>query len=158
MWILPVAGRFQCDSFLAVVRDFGFQRIVHTGCVSDAGIGNHDCGIGVHFDTQSAAASNYHISHLRRIRINEPGFFDSVLPLRVVIVMLLISGYVFAMPLFGFLPASATFLFLSFSYLWRKSVLVSLLLTFFSVVAVYLVFRQLFQVVLPQGTLLQGWF
>ena len=86
------------------------------------------------------------------------GFFQSILPLQLVIVVLLISGYVVAMPLLGFLLSSAIFLFLSFSYLWRKSLGISLLLTLFSVVSVYLIFRKLFQVVLPQGTLLPGWF
>ncbi len=86
------------------------------------------------------------------------GFFQSILPLRIIIVVVLITAYVIAMPWLGFLLASALFLFLSFSYLWRKSFLVSLLITLVAVVSVYLIFRKLFQVVLPKGTLLQGWF
>ena len=89
---------------------------------------------------------------------NTEGFFQSVLPLRLVIVVLLITGYVIAMPTLGFLLSSAAFLFLSFSYLWRKPVLISLLITVVCVASVYLIFRKLFQVVLPKGTLLQGWF
>lgn len=86
------------------------------------------------------------------------GFFRSVLPLRLLIMVALITAYVVAMPAFGFLLASGSFLFLSFSYLWRRSVFVSLLLTVVSLVSVFFVFRKLFQVVLPKGTLLQGWF
>lgn len=86
------------------------------------------------------------------------GFVESIVPVRLVIVVLLISGYVFAMPIIGFLAASAVFLFLSFSYLWRKSMLISLIVTLVSVVSVYFIFRQLFQVVLPNGTLFTGWF
>ena len=85
-------------------------------------------------------------------------FFQSVLPPRLVIMLLLITGYLIAMPAIGFLLSSAAFLFLSFSYLWRKSLVISLLITLVSVVSVYLIFRKLFQVVLPKGTLLQGWF
>lgn len=85
-------------------------------------------------------------------------FFQTILPVRLLVVVCLISGYVVAMPLLGFLLASAIFLFISFSYLWRKSFLVSLAITVGSVVCVYLVFRKLFQVVLPKGTLVQGWF
>lgn len=86
------------------------------------------------------------------------GFVQSVLPLRLLIVVALITAYVLAMPALGFLLASGAFLFLTFSYLWRKSVLVSLVLTVVSLVSVYLIFRKLFQVVLPRGTLFQGWF
>ena len=70
--------------------------------------------------------------------------------------VLLITGYLVAMPLIGFILASAAFLFLSFSYLWRKSLVVSLLITAVSVASVYFIFRKLFQVVLPSGSLLQG--
>lgn len=96
--------------------------------------------------------------HLGTEPRNHQGFVEKILPLRLVIVVVLITGYVIAMPQLGFLLSSAAFLFLSFSYLWRKPLLVSLLITLVSVVSVYLIFRKLFQVVLPQGTLLQGWF
>ena len=79
-----------------------------------------------------------------------------ILTVRLVIMVLLITGYLVAMPLIGFILASAAFLFLSFSYLWRKSLVVSLLITAVSVAAVYFIFRKLFQVVLPSGSLLQG--
>jgi len=89
---------------------------------------------------------------------NNQGFFQTILPLRLVIVVVLIAAYVIAMPLLGFLLASAVFLFLSFSYLWRQSLVSSVLITLVSVASVYLIFRKLFQVVLPEGTLLQGFF
>jgi len=89
---------------------------------------------------------------------SKQGFFRSILPLQLVVVVALITGYVIAMPLFGFLLSSAAFLFLSFGYLWRKSIVVTVLITLASVVSVYLIFRKLFVVVLPKGTLIQGWF
>jgi len=86
------------------------------------------------------------------------GVIQAILPARVLILVLFILGYVVAMPALGFLLASGLFLLVSFSYLWRKSFIISLLVTLVSLVSVYLVFRQIFQVVLPKGTLLQGWF
>lgn len=109
------------------------------------------------------------IQNLRKPRKSDSGALDpgsghlhgslqGILPLRLVIVVVLITIYVFAMPLLGFLLSSAAFLFLSFSYLWRKPLIVSLLITLVSVASVYLIFRKLFQVVLPEGSLLQSWF
>jgi len=77
---------------------------------------------------------------------------------RLALIVSLVAAYVFAMPYFGFMISSAFFLFLSFAYLWRKSVLISALLTAATLLAIYLIFRVLFQVVLPRGSLVQGWF
>lgn len=88
----------------------------------------------------------------------EQGFLQTVLPARLLVMMALITAYVIAMPAFGFLVASGVFLFVSFHYLWRKSLLISTCITLAALVSVYLVFRKLFQVVLPKGTLFQGWF
>lgn len=86
------------------------------------------------------------------------GFRQEVVPLRLVGVILLILAYVVAMPLLGFVVSSAGFLFLSIWYLWRKGPLVSAVLTVTSLAAIYFIFRQVFQVVLPQGSLMQGFF
>ncbi|NNJ76726.1 MAG: tripartite tricarboxylate transporter TctB family protein [Anderseniella sp.] len=85
-------------------------------------------------------------------------FRQEVVPLRLVGVILLILAYVVAMPLLGFVASSAGFLFLSFWYLWRKGPLVSAALTLASLAVIYFIFRQVFQVVLPQGSLMQGLF
>ncbi len=85
-------------------------------------------------------------------------FRQEVVPLRLVGVIMLILAYVVAMPLLGFVAGSAGFLFLSFWYLWRKGPLVSAVLTAVSLAVIYFIFRQVFQVVLPQGSLMQGLF
>jgi len=77
---------------------------------------------------------------------------------RLALIVSLLAVYVCAMPYFGFMISSAVFLFLSFAYLWRKNVFMSALLTAATLLAIYLIFRVLFQVVLPRGSLLQGWF
>lgn len=83
-------------------------------------------------------------------------FQQEIVPMRLVGVIELILAYVVAMPLLGFVVSSAGFLFLSFWYLWRKGPLVSAVLTLSSLAVIYFIFRQIFQVVLPQGSLLSG--
>jgi len=83
-------------------------------------------------------------------------FFIDVLPWRHIATIALILLYLLATPWLGFLVSSGLFLFAAFAYLWRRNLLISLLLSAFCLAAIYLVFRVVFQVVLPKGTLLQG--
>lgn len=82
----------------------------------------------------------------------------TILPRPVIIVTGLVLGYVLLIPLFGFMLSSGAFLFAAFWYLWRRGMLVSLALTSGSLVAIYAVFRIVFQVVLPAGSLVRGVF
>ena len=70
----------------------------------------------------------------------------------------LVLGYILLMPMLGFVASSALFLFCAFQYLWRKNPFIILALTAFTLTFIYVIFREVFQVVLPQGTLLQGLF
>ena len=85
-----------------------------------------------------------------------PGFLAEILTLRHIVVIGLVLAYVLLMPLIGFVASSAVFLFCSFQFLWRKNPLLMLALTGVTLVIIYVVFREVFQVVLPQGILLQG--
>ena len=82
----------------------------------------------------------------------------TVLPVRLIVVIGLVVLYVMVMPYVGFMVASAGFLFAVFSYLWRRRLPVTVLLTTVTLASIYVVFRILFQVVLPKGTLVQGLF
>ncbi len=86
--------------------------------------------------------------HVRR-------FFAEVTPVRLIVMLALICLYVAAMPLVGFVGSSAGFLFLAIVYLWRKNLLLCALVSAGSLAVIYAVFRLLFQVVLPQGSLWQ---
>lgn len=86
------------------------------------------------------------------------GFLREILPLRHVALLGLIMLYLMAMPWLGFIVSSGLFLFAAFFLLWRKGLVPTLLLTAISLAAIYVVFRLVFQVVLPQGTLLRGLF
>ncbi len=85
-------------------------------------------------------------------------FFREVLaPLHLTVIGLILL-YLLAIPWLGFTVSSGLFLFACFALLWRRNLLVSLLLTAVSLGAIYVIFRVVFQVVLPQGTLLRGLF
>ncbi len=79
---------------------------------------------------------------------------DTVLPTRVIAITALLALYVAAMPTLGFLLCSGLFLFISISYLWKKSLLISLCTSLVALLIIHIVFRRVFQVVLPEGTLI----
>ncbi|MCT7374192.1 tripartite tricarboxylate transporter TctB family protein [Chelativorans salis] len=83
-------------------------------------------------------------------------FLREIMPLRHAIVIGLILLYLIALPLLGFVVSSGLFLLAAFQYLWRKNPLVTAVLAAGSLGAIYLVFRVVFQVVLPRGTWLGG--
>lgn len=85
-------------------------------------------------------------------------FFSSALPLRLVLLIGLIALYLFFLPRLGFMVSSAFFLWVSFTYLWRCGLVRATSITGLSLIIIYLVFRTLFKVVLPQGSWLPGWF
>jgi len=95
---------------------------------------------------------------LRTRSSREPGeraaFWRDVLPARFLMILAMVAVYLYAMPWLGFVIASGLFLFACFAYLWRKNIVVSLILATGSLAAVYFLFRIVFEVVLPQGTLL----
>ena len=83
-------------------------------------------------------------------------FIAEVTPLTHIIVIGLVVLYVVAMPYIGFILSSGLFLMAAFQYLWKKNLFITLGLTIATLVAVYVIFRELFQVVLPQGLWLKG--
>jgi putative tricarboxylic transport membrane protein len=83
-------------------------------------------------------------------------FLREVLPLRHAVMIALMLGYLLLLPRFGFVLSSALFLFCAFQYLWRRNPLITMLISAASLAAIYVVFRVVFQVVLPQGSIL-GW-
>jgi len=84
---------------------------------------------------------------------SETGDGQPIVPVRVAVVTLLLVLYVIAMPTLGFLLDSGLFLFACLAYLWKKPLWMALLVSLVSLVAIHLVFREVFQVILPQGTL-----
>jgi len=85
-------------------------------------------------------------------------FQAAILPYRHVLMIALILAYVLVMPWLGFVVASALFLFASIQLLWRRKPYITLAVTVLALVVIHFIFRVVFQVVLPQGTLLRGMF
>jgi len=84
-------------------------------------------------------------------------FGREVVPLRVLAVIGLILAYVVAMPTVGFMAATGAFLVVVLRLLWDRGWLAVLTLTAFSLAVIHLVFRIVFQVVLPAGRLGSLW-
>ncbi len=85
-------------------------------------------------------------------------FLAEVTPLRQVAMLLLVGAYVATMPWLGFLLASGLFLFLGIQFLWRRHVVLTAVVTLAALAVIHVLFREIFQVVLPKGTLLPGLF
>ncbi len=78
-----------------------------------------------------------------------------LLPLRVVLFAALVAAYAAAIPVLGFIAASGLLLFVAIWALWSRGVLAALAISLVSVGAIYVLFRLVFQVVLPTGSLWQ---
>jgi len=96
------------------------------------------CAVSIVREVAAKRASSVHL-------------MSSVLPRRLLLMAALLFVYVLLMPRLGFLLASGLFLFTSISGLWQRPWWQALGITLISMLAVHLLFRRLFQVVLPQG-------
>lgn len=83
---------------------------------------------------------------------------SAVLPARVAVVTVLLALYILAMPTLGFLLDSGLFLIASIGYLWKKPLWVSVSVSLLALAVIHVVFRLVFQVILPQGTLVNLYF
>lgn len=79
-----------------------------------------------------------------------------LLPKQVALTAAYVVLYVLLMPLLGFLIASSLFLFASLLTLWKKPVWQAALVTFVSLIAIHFIFRIVFQVILPRGTVVES--
>lgn len=85
-------------------------------------------------------------------------FAENALPLKVVVMVAMMGLYLYAMTRLGFMLSSGLFLFFSLSYLWQRGAVRAFLITVVSLVVIWLIFRTVFHVVLPQGSWLTGVF
>jgi putative tricarboxylic transport membrane protein len=84
------------------------------------------------------------------------GFFDHVMPPLLGIFIGLIAVYAVLFASAGFLIASLVFLTAGFHLLRRRHLAGSILLAIVSLVVVYVVFRLVFKVILPEGIVPEG--
>ena len=78
-----------------------------------------------------------------------------LVPARLGVYVVLLSVYVWAIPVAGFISASGVFLFASILMLWSRGILWAAGVSLIAMLVVYVLFRLAFQVVLPVGTLWQ---
>ncbi|TDO98987.1 MULTISPECIES: tripartite tricarboxylate transporter TctB family protein [Marinomonas] len=78
-------------------------------------------------------------------------FKDHCLPPIVAIVMTLILVYSVILESLGFILSSFAFLFVTIQFLYRRSILYTLSISLLALIVVYIIFRLVFQVVLPEG-------
>ena len=65
-------------------------------------------------------------------------------------------AYAFAIEPLGFLPSSLIFLFVGMKLLYRGGWVASAVISIGALIAIYVVFRLVFQVVLPEGIVPEG--
>lgn len=95
---------------------------------------------------------------VRKPRERAAGPFAAVaylFPLPVVVFAALVAAYAALIPSAGFLVASGGFLFAAIWGLWRKGPIWALVLASGAIGAIYVLFRIVFQVVLPIGSFWQ---
>lgn len=91
------------------------------------------------------------INSLKLPKDENSTFFYHCLPPVVAIVMAAILVYAVILESLGFILSSALFLFCTIQYLYRRNVLTTISLTLLALIIIYIVFRLLFQVILPEG-------
>ena len=79
-----------------------------------------------------------------------------ILPANVTIFAVLLALYALAIEPLGFLPASLAFLFAGTKLLYRGGWIASALVSIGALVVIYVLFRIVFQVVLPEGIVPEG--
>ena len=84
-------------------------------------------------------------------------FLRRLLPAEVVTFTLAIAIYMLALEWLGFVIASYLFLLGSMRVLGSRRWVLNVVVSALSLAAIYLIFQTVFAVVLPKGTLLQGW-
>lgn len=103
-----------------------------------------------------AAASGITLWHSARLAPAVGGFSafrKEVLPPAILVFALFILGYSLVLKSLGFVLASFMFLLVSFWFLERGRFKRAVVLAIVSIIGVYIVFRLVFQVVLPEGVI-----
>lgn len=91
-----------------------------------------------------------------RLPAKESGFEAvnrAILPNLVIVFAALIAGYGLVIESLGFVLSSLAFLYLGILLLHKRGPVPAIIYSFLSIILVYIVFRLVFQVVLPEGIL-----
>ena len=93
--------------------------------------------------------------NVRHSRTPQVGFLAYLFSLRFIVFVPMMIAFAISMPWVGFFPSAAGFVFFSIAFLWRQNLLWTGAITVASIGGIYVVFRVIFQVVLPSGSIWQ---
>jgi len=91
------------------------------------------------------------VDTIRSPRDGTSDLFRDILPPAAAVMALFILLYAVALRPLGFLPTSLIFLFVSILLLSRRGVLFSAIVSVGSLLAIYVIFRLVFSVLMPEG-------
>ena len=93
---------------------------------------------------------------MRKSRITGEKLERDILPPSVLVTIVAIIAYALALQPLGFLPTSFLFLWGMMRYLTRRSVVWSAIVALGTIAMVYLIFRLIFSVLMPEGIVPEG--
>ena len=93
---------------------------------------------------------------IRKDRMSDETVARDILPMTVVALILLIASYALVLKPLGFLPTSVVFLFLAIWLLSRRGPFFAACTSVFSVALIYVIFRLVFTVLMPEGIVPEG--
>lgn len=96
------------------------------------------------------------LNNFRHTLRDETTFVGDIVPPVVILMMLAITGYALLLVPLGFLPTSLLFLVLSILFLRRGGLVFALLVSLCSLVCIYIIFRMVFEVLMPPGIVAEG--
>lgn len=97
------------------------------------------------------AAASVLIHTIRLPKVSGETFAKDILPATVLLFIAFLICYGVLLEPLGFLPTSALFLTAAIKVLWRRGWLVTLGVSLFSLLMIWLVFRIVFTVLIPEG-------
>ncbi len=102
------------------------------------------------------AAAMIALRTIRLPQISGETVAKDILPIAVILVAALLIAYAVLLKPLGFLPTSALFLIVAIKTLWRHGWAMTLVVSFGSLIGIYIVFRVIFTVLMPAGVVPEG--
>lgn len=97
------------------------------------------------------AAAMIALRTLRLPMISGETFMQQILPPVLIVMALMLMAYGVLMKPLGFLPTSALFLIVAIKLLWRRNWGMTLAVALGALIAIYVIFRIVFTVLMPSG-------
>ncbi|HMO08481.1 MAG TPA: tripartite tricarboxylate transporter TctB family protein [Paracoccaceae bacterium] len=126
--------------FYSAWRISGFEALSAPGAVPMVATG-----------TMALCAALIVADSLRKSGVTGETFWRQILPVPVVVTVVMITAYALALRPLGFLPTSLLFLWVLIRYFTGRSLGWSLMISVMTVAIIWVVFRMIFTVLMPEG-------